>query len=91
MTNIRQYADVRQTPPATINYEMQPYGALVLGQLTWGQYNGFPTLSGVVVEGAETARLFQHATSRSVIGERRTIYAIEQHEIDSGKAIRIAM
>jgi hypothetical protein len=91
MTDLRQYADTSQPAPDTIHYDMQPYGQLVLGQLRWGQYNGFPTLEGVVVEGSATSRLFQYTSTRSVVGQRRTIHGIKQHEVDAGQVIRIAM
>jgi len=85
------YADTNQPVPETINFDMQPYGQLVLGELKWGRYNGAPTLTGVVIDGAETSRLFHHSLTRSVVGQSRTIYGIKQHEVEQGNAVRIAM
>jgi len=85
------YADTSQPTPKTINYDMQPYGQLVLGELKWGRYNGAPTLTGVVIDGTETSRLFQHSLTISVVGQSRTIYGIKQHEVEQGNVVRVAM
>jgi hypothetical protein len=77
--------------PKTIVFEMQPYGVETLGQLSLGEYNGYPCVHGVVLEGYEISRLFQHTSERSTKGRRRTIYGIKQAELDAGRAVRVAM
>jgi hypothetical protein len=77
--------------PETFVFEMQPYGVETLGDLREMTDNaGHSYITGTVLEGTETARLFQHTTTRSTKGARRWIYGITQRELDAGRAIRIA-
>jgi hypothetical protein len=84
------YADATKPAPVTILLDPQPYGEVTLGDLKWGEYRGAPTLSGKVIAGTTTSRLFQHASTRSAVGEHRTIYGVKAHEIAAGRCVRIA-
>ena len=85
------YADTAQAPPTSFRCDMQPYGPYVIEDCRWGEYNGFPTLSGRVVEGSETSRIFQHTSARSITGQPRTIYGVKRREVEAGECVRIAM
>ena len=77
--------------PPTISFDMQPYGSMVLGQLSYGDYNGSPTIEAVVLEGTEQGFLFGHASMpRSIAGQRRTIYGVKPYEIERGHIVRVA-
>lgn len=84
------YADVSKAAPETIVYEEQPYGTYTLGELRWGSYNGFPTLTGTVIQGTTTSRLFQHTSTKNAVGEVRTIYGVKAREIAAGRCVSIA-
>lgn len=77
--------------PKTIKIDFQPYGTFVLGDLIEGDYNGYPTITGTVVSGTETSRLFQYKSTSDITGQQRTIYGIKQQELDSGLIVRVAM
>lgn len=77
--------------PATIEFDMQPYGAMTLGNLRLGDYGGHPTLTGVAIEGVEVSRLFGQSIAKSIAGQRRTIYGIKADEITRGRVVRVAM
>lgn len=85
------FADTTKAPPASIDLDYQPYGKETLTDLRWGEYNGFPTLSGTVIEGSQTSRIFQHTHTSSTVGRPRTIYGVKSHEIECGLCVRIAM
>ena len=78
--------------PKTIEYSMQPYthGA-ILGDLSYGDFNGHPTLTGTVIEGTETSRLFTASSTKGIVGRRITVYGIKDYEIERGEIIRVAM
>ena len=82
----------KDTPlPETIIYNMQPYGEAVLGQLSLEWYNGFPMIRGVVVKGYSTAYLAGHTSTRKTDGEVDWIYGVMEHELKSGRIVRVAM
>lgn len=74
--------------PQTIIFALQPYGTVTLGELSLGSNNGYPCLHGIVTEGSETSYLCGHTSTRSVVGQPRTIYGIRQEEIAAGHAVR---
>ncbi len=82
--------------PKTMRYDFQPYGAMVLGDLELKTREYDPgkfcfDLHGRVLEGSETSRLFHATSTRSIVGQSRVIFAVKGHEIQKGKAIRVAM
>lgn len=78
--------------PETVRYSMQPYQHdSLLGDLKIeGEYNGRPVVTATVLEGQETSYLFGHSSSKDIAGRRITIYGVRQHELDSGRIIRVA-
>lgn len=83
-------ADVSVPPPPSIVLTFIPYGTETLHQLTWGSYNGHPTLEGVVLSGSETSRIGGHRSTRDTAGRRRTIYGVRATEVLAGECIRSA-
>lgn len=49
------------------------------------------TLSGRVIEGSETSRLFTASNTKSIAGQRRTVYGVKPWEWAAGKCVRVAM
>lgn len=66
----------------------QPYGTFTILVDTVGYYGGRPHITGTVVRGTETARLFQHSSTRDITGERHTVYGVRCYEILSRVATR---
>lgn len=76
--------------PATVTVDFQPYGRVVLGDLQPGEYNGAMTITGRVISGTETSRLFQYSTTRNIAGETRTVYGVKPGELARGHIVRVA-
>lgn len=85
--------------PEKLTFHFQPYGTEVLGELSLRSSadicNGTPRtlygVGGVVLEGSETSRLFQHTSTRSTKGERRVIWGVSAAELARGELVRVAM
>lgn len=88
MTNTKE---IITNLPETLEVDFQPYGRVTLANLKLGDYNGHPLVEGTVIKGTETSRLFQHTSTKSVVGQNRVVYGIKQRELDAGKAVRVAM
>lgn len=78
------------TLPHSITYDLQPYGCVTLSDLTEGSYNGKPTITGHVIAGIERSYLLGHMASKPATGTR-TIYGVNQAELDLGHIVRVAM
>src|ERR1043165_8071353 len=85
--------------PESIVVDFQPYGAEKIGSLRLVSYsdicNGAPRtlygVAGIVLEGTETARIFQHTSTKNTAGQARTIWVITAQEIARGEFTRVAM
>jgi len=82
--------------PETLVYELQPYGVETLGDLSFskrsiGEGRICFDVHGVVVKGSQTSRIFQHTSTKSTKGERRTIYGVTQEDVDTGRIVKVAM
>lgn len=80
--------------PEKFAVDHQPYGRYVLTELRVipGRFTAddYAEIEGVVTEGTERSRLFHTSSTRSIVGERRTVYGVRQHELDSGRCVRVA-
>jgi hypothetical protein len=79
--------------PATIEYDLQPYGRVTLANLRQSpnpRVAGKWDVTGDVIAGTETSRLFQHSLTKPATGQR-TIYGVEQYELNRGCIVRVAM
>lgn len=86
--------------PATIKFDMQPYGCVTLGDLSWAteterNWNGGAdhvrtVLRGTVIEGRERSYLLGHVSSRDAAGQSRIVYGVRPDEIESGHIVRVA-
>lgn len=85
------YADMTRPPPPTMRCDFQPYGPYTIADTSWGSYNGYPSLTGRVVIGCATSYMGGHRSTRSIVGEFRTIWGVTQREADEGRCIRVAM
>lgn len=86
--------------PATIKFDMQPYGCRTLGDLCWDteterDWSGGPDrvrtiLRGTVIEGQQRSYLFGQVSVRDITGEQEIIYGVRPDEIARGLIVRIA-
>lgn len=101
MTSQTTYATSETKLPATIKFDMQPYGAMILGDLRWDTEserdwnNGGPDrvrtiLRGTVIEGTERGYLFGASSAKDIKGQSRTVYGVRPDEIESGLIVRVA-
>ncbi len=44
-------------------------------------------LSGTVTDGNETSRLFQHSSTRSIVGHHHTAYGCSPHDLTKGSKV----
>lgn len=77
--------------PDSVKYSYEPYTYdAVLVDLSEGDYNGHPTVTGTVEKGTETAYLYTESATRDITGKVVTIYGVQQWELDRGHIRRVA-
>ena len=85
-------ASVALRLPERVTFDSQPYtyGAVLVDLEPAGSYNGHPMVSGRVLEGEQRSFLWGHTASKSIAGQRVTIYGVKQWELDRGHIVRVA-